>query len=724
MIKAVQIFTFLVFVSSNCISQENDLPRRSFLGVRSDSLTRDLKQQLKITEGVRILSIVPNSTASAAGLLPSDILLSLNKKNVSSPLALATMAREIKLGEELQFQILRNGKKLTVKTTMRHFPKENYADLTVEYDHVGVKGARLRTIVTKPKSGGNNSAILYIQGISCGSIDTPLDTAHTQTQLINHLARAGYTVMRVDKAGTGDSEGGPCSNLDFLTEGEGYRAALTKLKSTGAKEIYLVGHSMGGVWAPWLAKQSPVKGIIAYGTIGTNYAEYIANSRRTVAQAIGLTPEQTDAYVKEFIKCFGLYHALNLNASEAQKICPDCEDELQLTTIRSREFQKQLYDLNIPGLWQEYDGNVLCLWGTSDFISVEGDHKLIATIVNEVKKGKAVYVPISDADHGMATAYSFGQAARNPGGFNKEVASAMIGWLQGKTLAITTIKTEDGIPFPKDPSVKEILRTYQVENAYPRWGANNKIIFQSNRDGRWQIYSMNEDGSQQMNLSRSSSNDNFVSTSADGKLIGFVSDRDGNEEIYVMNADGSNPRRLTDHSARDIHPYFSPDGTRVLFNSNRANSNNFDVYSVDVTGGNLKRLTNTPDEETCARLSPDQKKIVMLTGVLSIMNDEVQIMNPDGSNIINVTKSVEAEGWPVWSHDGKKIYYASQPARTFRIYEINADGTGRKEITSVSPPFMDARPEISADGKRMLFNRQVTERSGKNTIAIYLKELH
>src|SRR5215211_252835 len=78
--------------------------------------------------------------------------------------------------------------------------------------------------------------------------------------------------------------------------------------------------------------------------------------------------------------------------------------------------------------------------------------------------------------------------------------------------------------------------------AFP--GTNGKIAFDSDRDGNSDIYSMNPDGSNQTNLSRSVG-DIAASYSASGKKIAFSSARDGNSEIYSMNANGTLQTRLT-----------------------------------------------------------------------------------------------------------------------------------------------------------------------------------
>jgi len=84
------------------------------------------------------------------------------------------------------------------------------------------------------------------------------------------------------------------------------------------------------------------------------------------------------------------------------------------------------------------------------------------------------------------------------------------------------------------------------------------------------------------------------SWSPDGSRIAFISSRDGNYEIYVMDADGSNQQCLTDNPANDWYPSWSPDGSRIVFTSDRDDNRNIEIYVMDTDGSNQQRLSNHP----------------------------------------------------------------------------------------------------------------------------------
>ncbi|MBC8142991.1 MAG: PD40 domain-containing protein, partial [Armatimonadetes bacterium] len=127
-------------------------------------------------------------------------------------------------------------------------------------------------------------------------------------------------------------------------------------------------------------------------------------------------------------------------------------------------------------------------------------------------------------------------------------------------------------------------------------------VFNSIRDGNYEIYSMNSDGTSQIRLTNSATDDDFPSYSPDGNKIVFSSSRDGNYEIYSMNSDGTNPTRLTNSAGGDLYPSYSPDGNKIIFSSIR--DGNYEIYSMNTSGSGLVRLTtNSADDFTSVKSS-------------------------------------------------------------------------------------------------------------------------
>jgi TolB protein len=258
---------------------------------------------------------------------------------------------------------------------------------------------------------------------------------------------------------------------------------------------------------------------------------------------------------------------------------------------------------------------------------------------------------------------------------------------------------------PSLATPRVVLHEPGVENAYPRPSRDgSRIVYQSNRTGRWQLFVMDVAAGAQTRLTNGSWDDNFVDWSADEQWIAFVSNRDGNEELYRMRADGTGVERLTDDPARDIHPYFSPDGAFLLFNSTRGNGS-LDVYRLVLADRTVQRLTATALHETCARYAPDMRSFVMLQN--GATQDDLLLVDSASGEARNLTNTpLVRDGWPAFSADGAWIYYSSMAGGQHRVHRVRPDGTDGQQLTDGGDGIEDGRAVVSADGTTLVWNRR------------------
>lgn len=248
----------------------------------------------------------------------------------------------------------------------------------------------------------------------------------------------------------------------------------------------------------------------------------------------------------------------------------------------------------------------------------------------------------------------------------------------------------------------------------------------------------------------------------------FASLRDGNSEVYIMNPDGSEQMNLTQHPAADLQAVWSPTGDQILFVSNRRDfrpRGNRDLYLMDSDGTNVRRVFKKKINgwRTDPTWSPDGKQIAywqrywngegrsgMYLATLGKQDEEFigkyssPAWAPDGTEIacqaadlagtwiifINIytrkqqrllpKKVLPWQIEPSWSATGDKLAFAgnNQPIpaildrdlhKAWRdkqtIFIANRDGTGLKQL--VEEAGSDAwDPAVSSNGEEVLYTQE------------------
>jgi len=146
----------------------------------------------------------------------------------------------------------------------------------------------------------------------------------------------------------------------------------------------------------------------------------------------------------------------------------------------------------------------------------------------------------------------------------------------------------------------------------PSWSPDDRqIAYASNRDGKFQIYAMNSDGTNVRRLTNNKAEESSPAWAPDGASIVFVSDREGEHPaLFLMGADGSEQHRLVFSKRQDFcFPAWSSDGRTIAFTAlNRVGpqivavgeerphcelwTGEYQMFTFD-SEGKLHQLTNT-----------------------------------------------------------------------------------------------------------------------------------
>jgi Tol biopolymer transport system component len=203
--------------------------------------------------------------------------------------------------------------------------------------------------------------------------------------------------------------------------------------------------------------------------------------------------------------------------------------------------------------------------------------------------------------------------------------------------------------------------------------------------------------------------------SNDGGRIYFSSNREGPYNIYVMNSDGTgSSRRVTNSPHWPFPRAVSPDG-RILLAEEQHPVTSYDLWQVRTDGGGRAPLLAGPSNENHVDFSPDGKWIVYHSTESGRSEIYVQQFPPSGRKW---TVSDRGGIRPRWSKRGDEIFF-------WNGRQMLSAGVSTTPAVSIGKPRVlfegdyAAEYDVSADAQRFLMLRP-SARAREGRLAVVL----
>jgi hypothetical protein len=189
----------------------------------------------------------------------------------------------------------------------------------------------------------------------------------------------------------------------------------------------------------------------------------------------------------------------------------------------------------------------------------------------------------------------------------------------------------------------------------------HKIVYETNRDGNWELYLCHADGSHSVNLTRTPDVDElFPKPSPDGTKICFVADLGKGDakvrNIYYMNSDGTGRTQV---AANGREPCWSPDETQIAYMKGEfekftyfdAATKGLFLYDLE-TGKTREHVNHKLRHLYTLNCSPDGKWFVATVHGGMGFSHTILAIEADGNRVVDL----KLEGCrPNISPDGKKV---------------------------------------------------------------------
>jgi len=244
--------------------------------------------------------------------------------------------------------------------------------------------------------------------------------------------------------------------------------------------------------------------------------------------------------------------------------------------------------------------------------------------------------------------------------------------------------------------------------------SNGKIIYETYRNNNWELYVVNADGSNPINLTKTpNKNELYPHVSPDGSKVCFVSDEGAGPDtrnVYYMSIDGTDRVKVADN-ARE--PCWNHDGTKIVYLKGEFDKFNYlDYATKGIFTYDLKTKKHTPHPNQKIEhlynicCSPDGKWYVATVHGGMGYDHAILAIEANGTKVYNL----DIPGCrPDISHDGKKIAWGSSDwALSIGDLVLTSSPPkviNRRNVVESPPPMKIYHIDWSPDNKYITFSR-------------------
>ena len=166
-------------------------------------------------------------------------------------------------------------------------------------------------------------------------------------------------------------------------------------------------------------------------------------------------------------------------------------------------------------------------------------------------------------------------------------------------------------------------------------GADLPAVFQSYRNGTWDLWSLEEDGA--VALTDTRYDDREPVLSPDGARVAFSSDRGGSYDVWILALESGEVSPLTSGEAEEFMPAWSPDGTRVVYVTETADGGfALREKSADDPASEARTIASFDSPIASPAYSPSGERISLRALVIGDTSADANGMAPTATRLVLV----------------------------------------------------------------------------------------